>query len=419
MKSKLLLIVTFLFLSLILPISIQAAVIINEFSVNGSTDWVELFNTDANNNIDLSTYTIQQLGAPIALSGTLPKNGLLTFTWTDNPLSDTSGTINLLNNGGGVDSITYGVAADCETPGSGQSAYLTSDGVKTSCSKGTPTKGWFNSTTYAPSQANLATLISNGGAIITNFGTIPDLSRAENLYYEKPGYGKITFTATLNMTDSSVVTWMQTLSTKLEMNTKGTVGLDAETVADLKNAGAQLVMYGLTLNDPTISVTKTDGSADNSGAVSGLSYDKTLGTLTFTAAHFTTFTASEKSTSSSESSGGSTTPKTCSDVAPSNSPVLFQIDTLGKDATLFFTPANDHVSYYRIAYGYTIGDDRFGIAFNHGLYSGVINYTVGELALGSTYYFRVRGGNGCSTGNWSNWLKATPFSTKRSFYLYP
>lgn len=227
------------------------------------------------------------------------------------------------------------------------------------------------------------------------------------------------FTATLNMTDPDVVSFLQSLGSKMDMNTKGTIGLDAETVSDLKNAGAQLTMYGLTFSDPTITVTKTDGTADTSGAVSGLTYDKASGQLTFDAAHFTTFTAGEKTTSSSSSGSGSTGAPQCGDAAPSNSPVLFQIDAVGKEAKLFFTPVNDRVSYYRVAYGYVPGDERFGVSFDHGLYSGVIDYTIGELSPGTTYYFKIRGGNGCAPGEWSGWLKATPFSFKKSFFLFP
>lgn len=184
MKNSLVFFIGLLVAFFVLPFSVSAAVLINEFSVNGATDWVELFNTDASSSVNLSTYTIQQgAGAPISLSGTLPKGGLLTFTFTGNKLDDTTGTINLLNNAVGVGSITYGSGVDVPTaPGSGQSAYRTADGGAT-WAVGTSTEGWFNSSSSIPTQASLATLIANGGAISTNFGTIPDLSRAVNLYF--------------------------------------------------------------------------------------------------------------------------------------------------------------------------------------------------------------------------------------------
>jgi hypothetical protein len=49
---------------------------------------------------------------------------------------------------------------------------------------------------------------------------------------------------------------------------------------------------------------------------------------------------------------------------------------------------------------------QFGVQFPHGLYKGVIDYTIKELRPSTTYYFKVRGGNGCAPGGWSNTLSA-------------
>ena len=129
------------------------------------------------------------------------------------------------------------------------------------------------------------------------------------------------------------------------------------------------------------------------------------GTLTFTAAHFTTFTSREKTTASSSSSSSPTIPG-CNNQAPDHSPDLFQIDTTKNKAKLFFTPVNNAVDYYYIAYGFTEGDERFGVRFDKGYYDGVIDYTINELSPNTKYYYKVRAGNGCATGAWSNWMKA-------------
>jgi len=46
------------------------------------------------------------------------------------------------------------------------------------------------------------------------------------------------------------------------------------------------------------------------------------------------------------------------------------------------------------------------VKFDKGYYDGVIDYTINELAPNAKYYFKVRAGNGCATGSWSNWLAA-------------
>ncbi|MBL7159849.1 fibronectin type III domain-containing protein [Candidatus Microgenomates bacterium] len=125
------------------------------------------------------------------------------------------------------------------------------------------------------------------------------------------------------------------------------------------------------------------------------------------------------STSTSSTSSGEA--PTCSDPAPSNEPELFQIDVNSNSATLYFTPANDHVSYYFVAFGYNQGDLRFGSSFTLGPYNGVISYQANHLSPNTEYYFAVRAGNGCATGKWSNWLRVKTTSnkgSKQSFYLY-
>jgi len=99
-------------------------------------------------------------------------------------------------------------------------------------------------------------------------------------------------------------------------------------------------------------------------------------------------------------------PPTCSYTPPYSAPHLFQITTNQTQATLYFTPIMENISYYFIAYGYTPGDIRFGASYEYGPYPGVVNYTVNMLAPGTTYYFTVRGGNGCATGPWSSSVKA-------------
>lgn len=97
----------------------------------------------------------------------------------------------------------------------------------------------------------------------------------------------------------------------------------------------------------------------------------------------------------------------CGATKPDHAPDLFQIDATRNSATLYFTPVNNAVTNYTIVYGYSRGDERFGVSFPYGFYNGVISYTVNHLALNTKYYFRVRADNGCRQGYWSDTLSAT------------
>lgn len=391
-----------------------ATVIISEFSVNG-TEFVELNNSDENNSIDLSGYKLQfsNPASSNTLSGTLPRRGFLTFYYT-NKLDDNSGAIQLLDNSDNVvNGVTYGVEADVDAPNNSQSAYYNPSALSWNITS-TITRGWCNPTGYTncPTISEIISQINSTG-ITTNLGDMSDYSRITGLYFEKTGYGKITFNNELNFTDKDTMTWMQTLDQKLNLDTKGIIGLDAETVKNLFNTQASLTMYGLTYGDPEINVTNSDGSQADNSIASSLVYLNN--TLTFTAGHFTTFTAREKTSSSASSSNSSSnsTP-TCNDSTPQGFPKLFQIKVtrnhglnkkiLGNySAKLFFTPINNSTGYY-IAYGKKIDEFIYGTQFDQSNSTGVLSYDINHLFYG-TYYFKIRPKNGCMPGSWSNILK--------------
>lgn len=58
----------------------------------------------------------------------------------------------------------------------------------------------------------------------------------------------------------------------------------------LKNAGAIITMYNISLNSPKILVNGAEGAG---GVTSGVTYDRDAGTLTFNTAHFMSFQAVE------------------------------------------------------------------------------------------------------------------------------
>src|SRR3989344_1280407 len=87
---------------------------------------------------------------------------------------------------------------------------------------------------------------------------------------------------------------------------------------------------------------------------------------------------------------------------PDHAPDLFQIDVTKNSATLHFTPVNNAITNYTIAYGYDRREDGYVVSFPSGRYDGVINYTVNDLSPNTKYYFRVRADNGCRNGYWSD-----------------
>jgi hypothetical protein len=155
--------------------------------------------------------------------------------------------------------------------------------------------------------------------------------------------------------------------------------------------------------------------------ITGATIDTTNNTISFTVNHFTTFsilsnkdpnTTGGSSGSSSTSSGGSASG--CSNQAPVKAPNLFEIRRSRDSAKLFFTPAGDPVSYYYIAYGPKEKPEAHGVSFDQASFPGVLNFTVNLLKPGTYYYFKVRAGNGCMPGPWSNSLLAKP---NRTAYL--
>lgn len=108
---------------------------------------------------------------------------------------------------------------------------------------------------------------------------------------------------------------------------------------------------------------------------------------------------STQSSSSTSSDSTTVTVTTCSDTQPSSAPDLFQLKSAAEYVTLFFSPVSP-VSTYSVEYGNTSEANTYGVNFN-GTSKGVQKYTIYGLSPGKTYYFRVKGVNGCKAGEWS------------------
>lgn len=99
-------------------------------------------------------------------------------------------------------------------------------------------------------------------------------------------------------------------------------------------------------------------------------------------------------------------PTECNDKSPISSPVLYAATPQdGNTIILYFTGAIDPVTYYAVEYGNKSGYYPWGSTDIGD--KDVRNYLVKELQPNTTYYFRVRAGNGCATGEWSNEISVT------------
>lgn len=118
-----------------------------------------------------------------------------------------------------------------------------------------------------------------------------------------------------------------------------------------------------------------------------------------------------------------TTPMCTESVNTMYAPELFQIEMSGSTATLYFTPGQMPYNHYDIEYGYASdGVARYATEHYVSDYPYVTVVEIGYLNPNTAYFFRVRAGNGCAGGPWSNALVGTTLSLgvvrKQCYFLY-
>lgn len=124
---------------------------------------------------------------------------------------------------------------------------------------------------------------------------------------------------------------------------------------------------------------------------------------------------------SSNSPGGSTGTPGCSAQAPASAPHLFQINTVGTSAILYFAPSQHPYTNYYVSFGDGTKDEGYGAGFELSQTTGALKYDVYKLKPNTRYTFKVRAGNGCMAGPWSSTLavKTGPKNSKRVNKYYP
>jgi hypothetical protein len=158
--------------------------------------------------------------------------------------------------------------------------------------------------------------------------------------------------------------------------------------------------YGTVDFDPQGSHDYIAGTVDNGSTI--LTKYVLTSTVTPTPTPIPSSSSSSSDNNSSSNSSGS---PSCTSAKPTSSPNLFEIDAISTKVTLYFAPAGKPYSDYYISYGNGAKDEEYSASFALSNTNGAIYYTVNELNPNTIYSFKVRAGNGCTSGEWSKTMK--------------
>lgn len=128
----------------------------------------------------------------------------------------------------------------------------------------------------------------------------------------------------------------------------------------------------------------------------------------------TTIPTNPQSNTPNSSNNSSSSVMDCHDSSPFLISDLFQINTISNNAKLFFTPIDTNQFY--VSFSTKPNAEDYGELITLAR-EGVQSHTIYLLKPNTTYYIKIRGQNGCATGNWSNIMAfTTPSSTKQKIF---
>lgn len=146
--------------------------------------------------------------------------------------------------------------------------------------------------------------------------------------------------------------------------------------------------------------------------LSNCSVDTSTNTVTCSTGGFSIFGLFGNLISSGSGSSQSSQSSTeCRESVGNQAPWLYgAVPRDESSIVVYFTKASDPVDRYALLYGPSEDKERYGAPELALPLSSQMSYAVTNLQANTTYFFKVRGGNGCKPGSWSNELSAKTLS---------
>jgi hypothetical protein len=155
-------------------------------------------------------------------------------------------------------------------------------------------------TGVAAMPSEMQTSMTSEGVETSLFSNTTDWHHVSGLYFQKSEddapMGRISFSNTIDFMTYRFFTFMNNFGNMVQFN-DGYISLNAAMVPQMINCGTTFTMYGLDFStQPDIYVSNGANmrKAIDGTDVSGIVYDATAGTLSFTPGHFSSFKAVER-----------------------------------------------------------------------------------------------------------------------------